>query len=120
MKTAPRHARPFAEWLHEQRNGHAAVELSEALNELIEAVAEYGKGGSLTFTVKVSPASKGDVVSVLVTDTITVKAPEGERPQSVFFVDSDANLTRQNPMSPSLPLREVPRSDDDESLREAR
>lgn len=30
MKTAPRHARPFAEWLHEQRNGHAAVELSEA------------------------------------------------------------------------------------------
>lgn len=56
---------------------------------------------------------------VLVTDTVTLKAPEGERPQSVFFVDSDANLTRQNPMSPQLPLREVPRSDD-EDLREAR
>lgn len=119
MKSTSRHVRPFADWLAEQRNGHAAAELSEAFNDLIEAVAEFGKSGSLTFTVKVAPASKGDVVSVLVTDTITLKAPEGERPQSVFFVDSDANLTRQNPMSPSLPLREVPRAGDDE-LREAR
>lgn len=119
MKTAPRHARPFAEWLHEQRNGHAAVELSEAFNELIEAVAQFGKGGSLTFTVKVSPAGRADVVSVTVTDSITLKPPTGEQAQSTFFVDSQSNLTRQNPMSPSLPLREVPRSDDDE-LREAR
>ncbi|HET7486865.1 MAG TPA: hypothetical protein VFJ85_02985 [Acidimicrobiales bacterium] len=114
-----RHVRPFADWLAEQRNGHAAVEVSEALNSLIEAVAEFGKSGSLTLAIKVAPTSKGDVVSVLVTDTITVKAPEGERPQSVFFVDGDANLTRQNPMSPQLPLREVPRTDD-EQLREAR
>lgn len=119
MKPASRHVRPFADWLAEQRNGHAAAELSEAFNDLVEAVAEFGKGGSLSLVVKVAPASKGDVVSVLVTDTVTLKAPEGERPQSVFFVDSDSNLTRQNPMSPSLPLREVPRSDDDE-LREAR
>lgn len=120
MKPAQRHARPFAEWLHEQRNGHAAVELSEAFNELIEAVAEFGKSGSLVFTVKVTPAGRGDVVSVMVSDTITIKAPEGDRPETVFFVDPAHNLTRQNPMSPQLPLREVPRDDEDETLREAR
>lgn len=120
MKTPTRHARPFAEFLHEQRNGHAAVELSEALNELIDAVAEFGKSGSLTFTVKLTPAGSGDVKSVLVSDVITVKAPTGARAESVFFVDSDRNLTRQNPMSPSLPLREVPQPSSDNSLREAR
>lgn len=119
MKTALRHARPFAEFLHEQRNGHAAVELSEALNDLIDAVVEFGKSGSLTFTIKVAPVGSRDVASVTVCDSIAVKAPVGANPESVFFVDSQRNLTRQNPMSPQLPLREVPRSDDD-ALREAR
>jgi N-glycosylase/DNA lyase len=119
MKAASRRARPFADWLTEQRNGHAAAELSEALNDLIEAVAQFGKSGSLTFTVKLTPVASGDVKSVLVSDLITLKAPVGARAESVFFVDGDSNLTRENPMSPSLPLREVPRPVDEE-LREAR
>lgn len=118
MPDTDRHVRPFAEWLHDQRGGQTHAELSDAFNELIAAVAEYGKAGSLTFTVKVGPGGT-DVTTVVVSDDIVLKAPRGSRPQSVFFVDASRNLTRNNPMQSPLPLREVPRSGDAE-MREAK
>ena len=49
-------ARPFADWLREQRGGASHSELTDALAALIEAVAETGKAGTLTYKVKVAPA----------------------------------------------------------------
>lgn len=103
-----RHVRPFAEWLHEQRNGHTHNELSEAFNTLIEAVQETGKVGTLTFSVKVKPAGHGDHSTVVVADDITTKMPKGERPEAIFFVDDQHNLQRHNPAQMTMPLREVP------------
>jgi hypothetical protein len=102
-----RHVRPFAEWLHEQRNGHTHNELSDAFNDLIEAVQETGKVGSITFTVKIKPAGHGDHSTVVVSDDINVKLPKGERPEAIFFVDDDHNLQRHNPAQPKLPLKEI-------------
>lgn len=104
-----RQVRPFADWMHEQRGGLTHAELSEAFQELIRAVSEEGKAGQLTFTVKVKPASKGQTGGpLLVTDDIKVKAPQPERAESIFFVDRDNNLRRDNPAQPRLPLKEVP------------
>lgn len=105
-----RHVRPFAEWLLEQRRGVLAVELGEKMNELVDAVNTYHKGGSLTLTVKIKPAHRGEGM-VLVIDDVTMKLPEAEREEILYFIDKDANLSRANPAQPELPLREVPRPD---------
>jgi hypothetical protein len=111
--TQDRHARPFAEFLREQRRGRTHDELSSSLNQLLEAVTETGKGGSLTLTVKVKPAAKGDTHMVTIADQVIVKLPEGDRGEALFFVDDDFNLTRSNPHQPSLPLQAVDGDDPD-------
>jgi hypothetical protein len=108
MPPADRHTRPFAEWLHEQRQGLLAVELGEALNELVEAVQLHGKAGALTLVIAIKPAGKGGH-TVVVSDDVKVKLPAGERGDSIFFVDGEMNLSRHDPHQQTLPLREVDR-----------
>lgn len=107
-----RQVRPFADWLTEQREGSLALELSEGLNQLVDQVNTCGKGGTLTLKISVKPTSKGASGSVVVRDDVTLKAPEPERSEALYFVDRDANLRRHNPAQPSLPLREVPQPSD--------
>lgn len=102
-----RHVRHFAEWLHDQHAGATHNELSEALNDLVEAVQETGKVGSLTLTVKVKPAARGQVRRVLVSDEIKVRKPEGDRAEAIYFVDDNHNLSRRDPDQPELPLRQM-------------
>lgn len=112
-----RFVRPFADWLQEQRKGLLAVELGEALNQLVEAVNMHDKAGKLTLTIGIKPGGKGNGAIVIVTDDVTLKAPEAERESAMFFVDENGNLSRANPSQPSLPLREVPAMSDE--IREA-
>jgi hypothetical protein len=110
MPDEARHIRPFSEFLHLQRAGALQVELGEALNEVVEAVNETGKAGKVTLTVSVKPIGKSTHGQLLVTDTVKVSKPEGERGESIFFADDDHNLVRDNPNQPEIPgLREVPR-----------
>jgi hypothetical protein len=100
--------RPFAEALQQLAGGRTHTDLSTALNELVQAVVDTGKPGTLTFTLKIKPASHLATDAVAVTDSIAVKTPAPERQGSLFFVDRHSNLTRQNPQQPELPLRQVP------------
>lgn len=111
--TAPegRQVRPFADWLAEQRDGVLASELSAGLNDLVETVNVTGKVGTMTLKVTVKPTSKTGTGSVMVRDDITVKLPSAERVESLYFVDKNANLTRENPAQPRLPLRSVERAE---------
>ena len=53
--------KPFAAFLQEQRRGGLHGELSESLQELVRAVEEHRKAGTLTLTVKVAPFGDGTV-----------------------------------------------------------
>ncbi len=86
--------KPFAQFLQEQRRGGLHGELSEALQELVRAVEEHRKAGTVTLTVKVAPFGDG---TVAITDRVVLKAPEGERGSGIFFTDADGNLHRQDP-----------------------
>lgn len=86
--------KPFAAFLQEQRRGALHSELSEALQELVLAVEEHRKAGSLTLTVSVKPFGDG---TVAVTDKLKLSVPEGERGSGIFFVDADGNLVRNDP-----------------------
>jgi hypothetical protein len=120
-ETEERVVAPFARFLQEHRGGRLSTELAEALNELVEAVTDTGKAGSLSLTVKIKPAGKGDAHALFVSDDVKVKKPAAERGESLFFADSDSNLTRKDPRQPEIPgLVEVPRPSTATDAREAR
>lgn len=88
----------FTAWLAEHRNGLADADLTDALRELADAVARTGKAGTLTLTIKVS--AQGDMLAI--TDTCTVKKPQDVETK-LYWIDLAGNLTRNNPMQPTLP-----------------
>ena len=99
--------KPFSEFLLAQRRGALHDQLSDALNELVSAVVEHEKVGTLTLKVKCSPGGKGYSPTVVLTDDLTLKVPEGAPEAALFFVDDDGNLTRRDPNQPELGLRDV-------------
>ena len=107
------HVRPFGAFLHEQRNGLLHAELSDGLHDLLAAVRDVGKGGTLTLTVRVKPAGS-DATTVIVADDLKVKLPQGDRGESIFYITDDNNLSREDPRQQKFELREAP------AAREAR
>lgn len=106
---------PFSELLLNQRNGAFHAECSDALHELVEAVEAHGRGGELRITLKVKPIDAGGR-QVTVQDEVTVKAPRGERPLSIWF-PSGGSLSRRDPNQAELPgIRPV--ADEEEAHRE--
>jgi hypothetical protein len=91
----------FTEFLARHREGVADADLTDAFAEVIEAVLRTEKPGSLTLTLKVS--AEGDMLAVL--DTVTAKIPE-KREATLYWRDLAGNLTRNNPLQPSLPTME--------------
>lgn len=89
--------RPFADWLREQGQGRTHDELSEGLADLVSAIQATGKGGSIVLTINLKPLEKGNTNAIIVTDKVTVKAPQLERKSSVFFPDEAGNLHRSDP-----------------------
>lgn len=100
--------RPFAEFLQETSNGTTHDELSIDLHELIRAVREHGKKGSLTLTITVAPLSKRDDSQLTVTEEIKVAAPKPEPRPSIYFADRNGNLSRTDPAQLAMDLRELP------------
>lgn len=104
---AERHVKPFAEFLQNHRWGALHSKLSEELNRVILGVVQHGKVGSLTLTLKVSPAPSGEF-TVYVADDVKTKVPEGTPAPALFFVDDAGNLCKQDPRQRELPgLRSV-------------
>lgn len=69
--------KPFAAFIQEQRGGGLHGELSDGLSELVTAVAEHRKAGTLVLKLKVTPNNDG--VTVTVTDEVALKAPAADR-----------------------------------------
>ena len=97
--------KPFAAFVQEQRNGGLHGELSDALAELVLAVSEHRKKGTLQLQLTVTP--NGDGVTVTIADKIKLAKPEGERGAAIFFVDDHGNLSRRDPRQQELPLRDA-------------
>lgn len=100
--------RPFADFLQEHGRGRTHDELGDALHTLIARVKDTGKSGSVSLTVRVEPMKKDDRM-VVVSDKISIKLPEHDRPSAAWFIGADGNLQRDDPHQLSFEsLREVP------------
>ncbi|MEE4493533.1 hypothetical protein [Streptomyces sp. BE230] len=113
--------RPFASFLQEQSGGQLHDELSTKLHELIEAIRETGKAGSLSLKIDIKPIAGTDGRTLTVTDTVAARLPKTERPKSIFFATDDGNLSRTDPRQPVITgLREVePTTPKNQQLRSA-
>lgn len=98
--------RPFAAVFGELNRGRTAVEAAGALQELVEAVTETGRKGSLTITLTVAPTGAGNAVQI--GDEVKLKKPAFDRAASLFYVTEDHNLSRTDPNQLELPLASVP------------
>ena len=97
-KTAPR---DFAAFLLEHRRGKSHAELSEALRDLVMAVEETRKAGTLTYTLKIKPQERTPG-AVMVADQIKCSLPEHERSESIFFATEYGELIRNDPRQTAL------------------
>lgn len=98
-KTTP--PQDFLVFLSGINKGRTVTELAEKLQELVSAIENTRKAGTITLKIAVKPAGKnGD--ALIVTDEVVVKAPKLSRPESIFFPDSAHNLVRNDPNQASM------------------
>jgi hypothetical protein len=90
--------RGFFESLIEHRNGGCAIDMQQAVEEVVKGVRETGKGGKVVLTLAIKPATKGagEVDTVLMSDSIKVDVPKLAKKETVFFVNEDNGLSRQD------------------------
>lgn len=100
----------FAVFLVQHSRGEAHDQISGELRELLAAVQEHGRKGSLTVKVLVEPP-KGHVdgAPVLVTVESEVKAPRPIAPPAMYFVDDEGRPTRNDPrQTAAFDVRDLP------------
>jgi hypothetical protein len=110
----------FQETILQINNGAAVQELSDALKNVVASVRETGKSGSITLTLKVSPASKGNVDVLLVESQVKTKLPEPERGMTIFYATDNNLLVRNDPKQQMLPLRVVEFDQQPRELKEVK
>lgn len=82
--------------LREYRNGKAVDLASQKLAELVQAVDETNKAGSITITFKVKPEKGGGSQKTIACE-VKAKMPEFDLPEAVFFSDGEGDLHRSDP-----------------------
>lgn len=90
--------------------GSLDSELTEALADVVRAVRETGKAGTLTLRLKVSKLNARDENAVKLTPEVSTKRPKLAPYESVMFSTYDGDLLRNDPNQQQLDLREVPKS----------
>lgn len=90
------------------RNGALIDELSLKMADLVGAVRETGKPGSLLVEFKVRPGMlRGNTNAVIIQDKTTLKLPEAEKVESLFFATEQNTLQRTDPNQPEFNLKSV-------------
>lgn len=95
----PAELKPFAVFLQEHKRGDLAEELAKKMQDVVLAVQQHQKKGSVTLKLDFSAGRDG--TTIFVQDTVKHVIPEGDRGGTVMFPDKKGNLHRndQNQMS---------------------
>jgi hypothetical protein len=111
----------FLTTLRDIRRGGLLADCEAHLTDLVMGVRETGRPGEILVRIKIAPASKGNVDTLVVTDDVRVKRPKPELGATIFFATSANTLRRNDPRQPELSgLREVvampPRDREEQAL----
>lgn len=109
---------PFAAVLQQLDNGYVAAELAEKLQQLVHAVEDTGKKGSLAVTLTLGPSKTEAPFEI--TPSVVLKKPAPTRRASVFYTDGDGNLLRRDPNQQEIPGLRDASAPTKPAIREAR
>lgn len=111
-KRSARAIRPFDQVLREINGGRLVEELTNELTEVVEAVKASGKAGKIALTITLKPRGSANA-QLEVIPSVRGTKPERERPLSIFYINQDMGLQRNDPQQGDLPgMRPVRESDD--------
>lgn len=79
--------------LQEIRDGAFLTQINEELVELVDAVGELRKGGSITIKLDLKPNGED---AITVSPSVAAKVPKPKVGDAVFF-NNAGNLSRRNP-----------------------
>lgn len=79
------------------RKGAFAESFQTELRHLVDAVRDTGKKGSITVTLTIEPAGKGEEVALSIADKITVKLPSPQTGTTLMYATADGDLSRRDP-----------------------
>lgn len=106
------------------RNGRAHIDVSRQLSELIEAVVELKKKGTLTLQLTITPSAvheSGRLADTQLSWTCKIKKPEATTGGTTFFVTEDGKLSRVDPDQGALwagPTAAVNEQQEDTEVRQ--
>lgn len=92
--------------LRDIRKGRPVEEATNALADIVRAVDETGKAGSVTITLTVKPAKHGGPEKTLICE-VKAKKPIAEIAPAIFFSDDDGDLHRVDPRQEEMELSEA-------------
>ncbi|RAI37231.1 hypothetical protein [Rhodoplanes roseus] len=92
--------------LRDIRRGRPVEEATAALADVVRAVDETGKEGSVTITLKIKPAKHGGPEKTIIAE-VKHKKPIADIAPAIFFSDEDGDLHRVDPRQEEMPLNEV-------------
>lgn len=96
--------RPFDQIIREIQSGGFNDELTDTMTEVVNAVRRSGKAGKISVTLQFKP--RGDSNQQFeVVPTVKGVIPEPGRPITLFFVNDDDGLQRDDPRQHDLGLR---------------
>lgn len=99
----------FLATLQTMRKGVSLADLDANMRELVAHVRRTRKPGTMTWKVKVSPNSKGNVEILAIDDEVSIKLPKTDGGVTIYFADDDGRLMRNDPKQLEMPsVVEVP------------
>lgn len=96
-------SRPFSDTLREMSGGSVLDDLTQKLDEAVEATLMTHKVSKVSLEVTIKPNGEN---SVTLSDKVKAMIPEPARGDSIFFV-KDGELTRKDPRQQEMKLRRV-------------
>jgi len=76
-------------------------ELTDALNDMVHASTDTGKGSELTLKIKIKPLG-GSAGQIELDTDVKIKLPQPTRGVTLLFATPDNNLQRENPRQQTL------------------
>lgn len=102
----------FADWMRGHARGSVNDEATAELADVVEAVTELGKKGTVTIEVTVEPSGRGGQ-SVILAAVVKTKKPEPAPEAGLFFVGDHGALHRNSPHHPQMVDQQTSRVIDD-------
>lgn len=97
----------FSKTLSQLNRGELDDELTEVISNVIKAVRETRKQGTVTVSLRISMLNTRTENQIKITPAVTCKIPELDREESIVFSTADGDVLFDDPNQVQIELRTI-------------